>query len=202
MATSKLLGTASLFLVASLASAQGPAARMETWLQPADPLAIRTLATAKTTRTGPAAIENPAPSLKSVDAFPPPIPAAAQKAIRPRTVAESLPFAAWFGEPTPPAPIKIPEGALVTQTGTTAEDLRALPILGQYARDQVSLGDPSGEVSMSLILRPKNPERVGSAPFEAWNLPDPLQNARVVRLRMVWNENETLPMFIAPPTGR
>lgn len=195
----------SLLLLASTATAQQtPAAkvaeRTEARLAPGADLGGLVVGPGLTHRIGSPRVEHPEAPLTRSDAEPPDVPEQPAKPVRPRASAEPPLIAAWFGTPEPPRAIVMPDGPLSKQPGLNAQATPPLPLIGQYARDRVSLADPSWEASMTMILLPQNPERVELAPFTPFNVPDPFENAMAVRLRETWAENPAPPRFITPPT--
>ena len=200
----KLLTACVLMLAANTGQAQSLSSKLSAGLQerlaPTNSSAASLMTPAKTGRVGAAKIERPEPNLTIAEVVVPPVPTPRDKEVRPRISPERSPLAAWFAEPITPHEVAFADAPLAKQQGVDVQSVPPLPILGNYVKDRVSLADPSWEVSGFLILSPQSPERLNSVPFSAWNLPDPFENAVVIRLREVWAETPDLPRFIVPPT--
>ncbi len=153
-------------------------------------------------RVGPAKIERPEAALPLANAVPPLAPLPEKKAPRPRLSPEPSPLAANVGDPVVPQPTVLPAGPLAKQLATDAQAAVPLPILGVQVRDRISVADPSMEISALSILREQKPQRLNPVAFSPWNLPDPFENAIVIRLREPWAEEPMPPLFVTPPTGR
>ena len=153
-------------------------------------------------RVGPAKIERPEATLPLADAAPPLAPLPEKKSPQPRLSPEPSPLAANVGAPAAPQPTVLPAGPLAKQLAANPQVAAPLPILGVQVRDRISVADPSMEISALSILREQKPQRLNAVAFSPWNLPDPFENAIVIRLRELWAEEPMPPLFVTPPTGR
>lgn len=150
----------------------------------------------------PKSIVDPAVALPKADEKPPLPPLPERAAKGPVSPKDPPTLIVWLGEPSPPRATALPAGPLAKQVVGELKSADLLPVLGAYVRDRVSLSDPSMEISAQSILTPQNPERLTPAPFMAWNLPDPFENATIVRLRAEWPEATEPPLSVGAATRR
>lgn len=191
----------SFFCVAAQAGGEPSrkeiAARLERLLDPTSDLDLRGFATAPKRRPGPRSVEEPDVPLLRVDIDPPALPHPESRPLAPRLSPEPVPLSYYHVAAEVPQSPRLPVGPLAWQPGVDVLMPVSPPVFGRYVADRVSLADASLEISVEQTRVPQNPVRAGEVPFTPVNLPNPFENADVVRLRQAWPD-ELQP----PPFGR
>ena len=106
--------------------------------------------------------------------------------------------------PSTPPPPRLAAAPPVRIDGPDLSKPAAMPNLARYQPDRASLADPTGDYSIESVLARDWPERVGPAPFDKLDLPEP--NAGTGNLRLPASERDdpllTLPRLPNRPAPR
>jgi predicted small lipoprotein YifL len=150
----------------------------------------------------PTAIEWPSAALSPGKPVPPRLPLPKTADIHPRALPEPLPADFARLDPTPPARIRLPEGELTRLPAPNASRPLPLPPLAQPVSDRASLEDPTADYSARAVIGAALRPRTTPVPFLKVNLPDPFENAEMVRLRVTMPEDANRSLGTPPAPKR
>ncbi|HMC64263.1 MAG TPA: hypothetical protein VKI65_04930 [Gemmataceae bacterium] len=141
-------------------------------------------------------VERPDTPIPPVQAEPPRLPIMLSLHPSPRSIPEEVPLADYRAEPIRPEETMLPASALVRLPSPDVNEPPSLPILALPVVDRVPIDDPTGEASRQAALSATMPPRAQPAPFIRFNLPDPFEHQRAVRLRTPPAEDSSPPAVV------
>lgn len=173
-------------------------ARLDRLLDPTARLDFRGFTSEPKPRVGPRWLEQPDIVPIRAEVLAPTLPTSYGKPPAPRPLPERPPLSYYHVAAEVPQAPRLPAGSLAKEPGLDVRTPPPLPTFGTYVADRVSVADPSLEISVAQTRTPQQPARTAEVPFTPWNLPDPFENAEVVRLRQAWPESAEPPAFQSP----
>jgi hypothetical protein len=130
---------------------------------------------------------------------PRPLGKTAPPMLRPSGAAVEYPLGWDLSDPELPAKTVLPETARARAPSVGSNAPARLPPLGTPQPDRAGLADPSAGYSLAAATGAVVPALLNKAPFAIFNLPDPFENRKTIRLLKVPDERLPLTTGSAAP---